>query len=79
VSAINFPTTMAFLAWFGGTGYLLTTRFGWWAIPALSVAVGAGLAGAAIVFFVMARVLWSPDENMQGADVKRWDDEMANG
>ena len=68
VSAINFPTMMAFLAWFGGTGYLLTSQFGWWAIPAVTVAVGAGFVGAAIVFWVMARLLWSPDENMQGAD-----------
>src|SRR5439155_9938463 len=68
VSAINFPTMMAFLAWFGGTGYLLTSQFGWWAIPAVTAAVAAGLMGAAIVFWVMARLLWSPDENMQGAD-----------
>jgi membrane protein implicated in regulation of membrane protease activity len=68
VPVINFPTMMAFLAWFGGTGYLLTSQFGWWAIPALTLATAAGLAGAAIVFWVMARVLWSPEENMQGAD-----------
>ncbi len=68
VSAINFPTMMAFLAWFGGTGYLLTSQFGWWAIPAVTAAVAAGLVGAAIVFWVMARLLWSPDENMHGAD-----------
>jgi len=68
VPAINVPTMTAFLAWFGGTGYLLTTQFGWWAIPAVSAAVAAGVAGAAIVFLVMARVLWSPNENMQGAD-----------
>jgi membrane protein implicated in regulation of membrane protease activity len=68
VSMINFPTMMAFLAWFGGTGYLLTSQFGWWAIPAVTVAVAAGLVGAAIVFWVMARLLWSPDENMQWAD-----------
>jgi len=68
VSPINFATMMAFLAWFGGTGYLLTSQFGWWAIPAVTAAVAAGLVGAAIVFWVMARLLWSPDENMQGAD-----------
>jgi len=68
VSVINFPTMMAFLAWFGGTGYLLTSQFGWWAIPAVTAAVAAGLAGATVVFWVMARLLWSPDENMQGAD-----------
>ena len=32
---INFATLMAFLAWFGGTGYLLTSQFRWLAVPAL--------------------------------------------
>ena len=67
-SVVSFPTMMAFLAWFGGTGYLLTSQFRWWAIPALTAATMAGMVGAAIVFWVMARVLWSPDENMKGAD-----------
>ena len=52
---INFATLTAFLAWFGGTGYLLTTQFRWLAIPALVAAVPVGLAGAAIVFWLMAQ------------------------
>jgi membrane protein implicated in regulation of membrane protease activity len=68
VESFNFATLMAFLAWFGGTGYLLTSRFGWWAIPSIAAAVAAGLIGASIVFWVMAHVLWSPHENMQSAD-----------
>jgi membrane protein implicated in regulation of membrane protease activity len=68
VSPINFATGMAFLAWFGGTGYLLTSEFRWLAIPALTIATLAGFSGAAAVFWVMARVLWSPNENMQSAD-----------
>jgi hypothetical protein len=68
LSPFNFATVMAFLAWFGGTGYLLTTRFGWVALPALGGASVAGGAGAAVVFWVMARVLWSPNENMRLAD-----------
>ena len=68
VSPLNMATTMAFLAWFGGTGYLLTSRFGWVAFPALGVAAVSGLIGAALVFWVMAHVLWSPHENMQVAD-----------
>ena len=70
VSPINFPTLMAFLAWFGGTGYLLTSQFRWLAIPALVLATLAGGVGAFAVFWVMARVLWSPDENMQSADYR---------
>jgi hypothetical protein len=68
VSPINFATLMAFLAWFGGTGYLLTSQFRWLAIPALTMASLAGGTGAFAVFWVMAHVLWSPDENMQSAD-----------
>jgi membrane protein implicated in regulation of membrane protease activity len=68
VAPINFATVMAFLAWFGGTGYLLTSEFRWLAIPAVTLATLSGTAGAAVVFWVMTRVLWSPDENMQSAD-----------
>jgi membrane protein implicated in regulation of membrane protease activity len=68
VSPFNFATMMAFLAWFGGTGYLLTSEFRWLAIPALTMATLAGGLGAFVVFWVMAHVLWSPDENMQSAD-----------
>lgn len=70
VSPINFATITAFLAWFGGTGYLLTTQFGWVTIAALAVAMLAGAAGAFSVFWVMVHVLWSPDENMQTADYR---------
>jgi membrane protein implicated in regulation of membrane protease activity len=68
LAPINFATIMAFLAWFGGTGYLLTTEFRWLTIPALSVATLSGTGAAAVVFWVMTRVLWSPNENMRSAD-----------
>jgi hypothetical protein len=68
VSPVNFATLMAFLAWFGGTGYLLTSQFRWLAMPALVLATLVGGVGAFAVFWVMAHVLWSPDENMQSAD-----------
>jgi membrane protein implicated in regulation of membrane protease activity len=68
VSPLNFATLMAFLAWFGGTGYLLTSEFRWLTMPALTTATVGGLAGAAVMFWVMSRVLWSPRENMQSAD-----------
>ena len=68
VGPINFATVCAFLAWFGGAGYLFTNEFRWLAVPALLGSVLVGLAGAAIVFWLMAHVLWSPHENMQSAD-----------
>ena len=68
IGPINFATLTAFLAWFGGTGYLLTTEFRWLAIPAVLLSIVVGLIGSFIVFWVMAHVLWSPDENMQSVD-----------
>ena len=68
VGPINFATLTAFVAWFGGTGYLLTTQFRWLTVPAIVASVPVGLTGAAIVFFLMAKVLWSPHENMMSAD-----------
>ena len=70
VGPINFATLTAFVAWFGGAGYLLTTEFRWFAVPAFIASVFVGLAGAAIVFWLMAHVLWSPHENMQSADYR---------
>jgi membrane protein implicated in regulation of membrane protease activity len=70
VGPVNFATLSAFLAWFGGTGFLLTSQLRWLAVPALAVAIPMGLAGAGIVFWMMARVLWSPNENMQRADYR---------
>ncbi|HEX6465595.1 MAG TPA: hypothetical protein VFZ98_14130, partial [Vicinamibacterales bacterium] len=68
VGPINFATVTAFLAWFGGTGYLLTTEFRWMAVPAVLLAIVFGTFGASIVFWIMAHLLWSPEENMQTAD-----------
>ena len=68
LGAINFATITAFVAWFGGAGYLLMMQFRWLTVPALVAAVPVGLMGSAIVFLLMAKVLWSPRENMQLAD-----------
>jgi hypothetical protein len=68
VGPINFATITAFIAWFGGTGYLLTNEFRWLALPAVGVSIVVGILGAALVFLLLAKVLWSPNENMQSAD-----------
>ena len=68
VSPLNPPTLAAFLAWFGGTGYLLT-RYSALAIGiALLIAVVVGLVGGAIVFVFLTRVLMSEEESMDPAD-----------
>ncbi len=70
VSPFNFSTAMAFLAWFGGAGYLLTV---WGRIGALAVvafAVMAGMTGAAIVFAFLAKVLMRTDSTLYESDYR---------
>jgi hypothetical protein len=68
ISPFNFITLTAFLAWFGGTGYLLTRYSGIWVGFGLLVAIGSGLVGGGIVFVFLSRILTSDDENMDPAD-----------
>jgi hypothetical protein len=68
VSPFNFVTLTAFLAWFGGTGYLLTRYSGLWVGFGLLASVLSGLVAAAIVFLFLSKVLISEDENMDPAD-----------
>jgi hypothetical protein len=67
-SPLNFSTAMAFLAWFGGAGYLLTRYSEIWPLAALLIAAGVGWIGSALVFWFMAKVVWSPDENLDPDD-----------
>ncbi len=68
VSPFNPPAIAAFLAWFGGTGYLLTRFSAIWVGLILLLAVIAGLAGGAIIFFFLAKVLMSDQEFLDPAD-----------
>jgi membrane protein implicated in regulation of membrane protease activity len=68
VSPLNPVTTAAFLAWFGGTGYLITRFSSILSVVGLLLAMAAGLVGAAIVFLFLTRVLISREENMDPAD-----------
>jgi membrane protein implicated in regulation of membrane protease activity len=68
VSPFNFITLTAFLAWFGGTGFLITRFAHVWFALGLLLATAAGLVGGGIVFLFLSRVLISPDENMDAAD-----------
>jgi len=68
VSPFNFVTLTAFLAWFGGAGYLLTRYSGLWVGFGLLAAILSGLVGGGIVFVFLSRVLISSEENMDPAD-----------
>ena len=68
VSPFNFVTLTAFLAWFGGTGYLLTRYSTLWVGMGLLLSVGSGLVGGGIIFLFLSKVLMSDEENMNSAD-----------
>jgi len=67
-SAFNFVTLTAFLAWFGGTGYLLTKYSSFWVLLGLALSTLSGLFGAVIIFLFLNRVLTSENENLDPAD-----------
>ncbi|HLW83878.1 MAG TPA: hypothetical protein VKR60_01605 [Candidatus Sulfotelmatobacter sp.] len=68
VSPFNFVTLTAFLAWFGGTGYLLTRYSTLWVGMGLALSVFSGLLGGGIIFLFLSKVLMSDEENMNAAD-----------
>lgn len=64
----NFGTITAFLAWFGGVGYLLTRHTHMYAVAGVGLSLLAGAAGAAIVFLLVAKVLMKHEKNLDPAD-----------
>jgi hypothetical protein len=68
ISPFNPVTIAAFLAWFGGAGYLLTRHSTMVSMLILTLAAVAGLIGAGIVFVFLAKVLTSEDEHLDPAD-----------
>jgi membrane protein implicated in regulation of membrane protease activity len=68
IAPINFGTVAAFLAWFGGTGYLLARYSTFWFVLGLGIACASGLVGATIVFYFLAKILIRHDEELNPAD-----------
>jgi hypothetical protein len=68
VSPLNPPTVAAFLAWFGGTGYLLTRYSTLQVGLGLLASVASGLVGGGIIFVFLTKVLMSDEENMDPDD-----------
>lgn len=70
-SYFNFATMMAFLAWFGGAGYLLTVHdssLGLWIVLLATI---FGLIGGSIVFWFMAKVLMKDSGDLDPADYEK--------
>jgi membrane protein implicated in regulation of membrane protease activity len=68
ISPLNFSTLTAFLAWFGGVGYLLHRYSNLWPIFAFGLALLSGIGGGAIVFWFLAKVLIAHDKQLDPAD-----------
>ncbi len=66
--AINFGTVTAFLAWFGGIGYLLTRHSHIYALGALAISFLSGLAGASVIFVVIGKLLLRDEVNVDPSD-----------
>ena len=68
VSPFNPPTIAAFLAWFGGTGYLLS-RFSALRVGfELTLSIVVGMVGGAIVFVFLSKFLLSGSGFLDPAD-----------
>jgi membrane protein implicated in regulation of membrane protease activity len=68
---VNFGTVTAFLAWFGGTGYILTRHSSLLVEVIVLLATVAGLTGAAIVFWFIVKFLLTHDQALDPADYDR--------
>jgi len=68
VSPVNGFTLAAFLCWFGGCGYLLARShdFGMWMV--LSLASITGMAGGALLFWFLVKVLLPHEKELTAAD-----------
>ena len=68
VSPINGFTLAAFLCWFGGCGYLLTRSGDFALLTILFLALVTGLAGGAILFWFLVRVLLPHEKELTAED-----------
>jgi membrane protein implicated in regulation of membrane protease activity len=70
VSWLNASTAMAFLAWFGGTGYILTRASHLVAMASLGIAVLSGTAAGWVVFRFMTKLTRGNDSQLRDADYR---------
>ncbi len=68
MSVINFGTVTAFLAWFGGIGYLLSRHAHLAAAAALGLSALGGVAGATLLFMLVSRLILSHEKVLDPAD-----------
>jgi len=69
-SWFNASTMLAFLAWFGGTGYILTKYSNLVAVASLGLATLAGLVSGSIVFKFMVKLMYANETQLNEADYR---------
>ena len=70
LSWFNASTVLAFLAWFGGTGYILATHSSLVAAACLAIAMLAGVFAGWLVFRFMTRLLKNAEAHMNEWDYR---------
>jgi membrane protein implicated in regulation of membrane protease activity len=70
MSWFNASTAMAFLAWFGGIGYILSARSHLASVVALAFAVLGGLGAAWVVFRFMVRLMNAESSHLKDEDYR---------
>jgi hypothetical protein len=68
VSWFNLGTAAAFLAWFGGTGYLLTHVYKVWFLAVLAISTVSGFIGSSLVFLFLTKFLMNKEEPLNPLD-----------
>jgi membrane protein implicated in regulation of membrane protease activity len=68
VSPVNGFTLAAFLCWFGGCGYLLSRAGDFGMFVVLALATITGLAGGAVLFWFLVRVLLPHEHELTAAE-----------
>ena len=68
ISPVNGFTLAAFLGWFGGCGYLLERYANLLTVVILGAAMVAGLSGAAVLFWFVAKLLLPHERELTAED-----------
>jgi membrane protein implicated in regulation of membrane protease activity len=71
ISWLNASTVLAFLAWFGGTGYILSKHSHLVGLASLGIAIASGFLAGTLVFRFMSRLLGDKDMQMNDWDYRQ--------
>jgi len=70
LSWFNASTVMAFLAWFGGIGYILSTHSRFVGVIVLAFAIAGGLSASWAVFKFMVKLMNSESSHLKDEDYR---------